>query len=32
MTVYYRHMGWGEYATDQEWDFQPYPDEWSERD
>jgi hypothetical protein len=31
MTVYYSHMGWGEYATDQEQDFQPYPDEWSER-
>jgi hypothetical protein len=28
MTIYYRHMGWGEYVTDQEWDFQAYPDEW----
>lgn len=25
MTIYYRHMGWSEYTTDQEWDFQPYP-------
>ncbi len=28
MTIYYRLMGWGEYTTDQPWDYQPYPDEW----
>jgi hypothetical protein len=28
MTVYYGLMGWGEYTTDQEWDYQPYPEEW----
>lgn len=30
MTIYYRLMGWGEYTTDQAWDYQPYPDEWFE--
>jgi hypothetical protein len=30
MTKYYKFMGWGEYTTDQEWDVQPYPDEWAE--
>lgn len=28
MTAYYEFMGWGEYTTDQEWDMQPYPEEW----
>jgi hypothetical protein len=28
MTVYYRLMGWGEYTTNQPWDYQPYPEEW----
>jgi hypothetical protein len=28
MTIYYRLMGWGEYRTDQPWDYQPYPEEW----
>jgi hypothetical protein len=28
MTEYYKFMGWGEYKTDQEWDRQPYPDDW----
>lgn len=28
MTLYYRFLGWGEYTSDQEWDRQPYPDEW----
>jgi hypothetical protein len=28
MTIYYRLMGWGEYSSDQAWDFQPYPQEW----
>jgi hypothetical protein len=30
MTAYYKFMGWGEYTTDQEWDMQPYPEEWSQ--
>ncbi len=29
MTAYYRFMEWGEYTTDQAWDMQPYPEEWS---
>ena len=29
MTVYYRLMDWGEYTSDQAWDFQPYPEEWT---
>jgi len=28
MTLYYEHMGWGTYTTNQEWDHQPYPTEW----
>jgi len=30
MTAYYQFMGWGTYTTDQEWDMQPYPEEWSQ--
>lgn len=30
MSAYYEFMGWGEYTTDQEWDRQPYPEEWSQ--
>ena len=30
MTAYYKFMDWGEYTTDQEWDMQPYPEEWSQ--
>ena len=29
MTAYYNFRGRGEYTTDQEWDMQPYPKEWS---
>ncbi len=29
MTKYYAYMGWGEYATEHEWDYQPYPEEWA---
>ena len=29
MTAYYKFQGWEEYTTDQEWDMQPYPKEWS---
>jgi hypothetical protein len=28
MTLYYRRMGWGRYTTEHEWDYQPYPLEW----
>lgn len=28
MTKYWKHQGWGEYATDHEQDYQPYPEEW----
>jgi hypothetical protein len=28
MTLYYEHMGWGRYTTDQDWDYQPYPEDW----
>ncbi len=28
MTAYYKFKGWGKYTTDQEWDMQPYPEEW----
>jgi hypothetical protein len=28
MTRYHQHMGWGEYTTEQNWDRQPYPEEW----
>ena len=31
MTTCYKFRGWGEYTTDQEWDFQPYPEKWSEK-
>jgi hypothetical protein len=31
MTAYYKFMGWGEYTTDQKWDMQPYPEEWSQQ-
>jgi len=30
MTAYYEFMGWGTYTTDQEWDMQTYPEEWSQ--
>lgn len=30
MTKYYKFMNWGEYRTDQEWDKQPYPVEWTQ--
>ena len=30
MSKYYNYMGWGEYKTDQAWDFEPYPDDWLE--
>ena len=30
MTQYYAFMGWGVYTTDQEWDMNPYPDDWSQ--
>ena len=29
MTLYWEHMGWGEYKTDQSWDYEPYPEEWA---
>ena len=28
MTLYWEHMGWGSYTTDQDWDHQPYTSEW----
>lgn len=28
MTAYYKYRGYGVYTTDQEWDMQPYPEEW----
>ncbi len=31
MTAYYKFMDWGNYTTDQEWDMQPYPKEWSQK-
>jgi len=31
MTAYYKFMDWGEYTTEHDWDFQPYPDEWAEK-
>jgi hypothetical protein len=31
MTTYYEIMGWGKYTTDQEWDVQPYPEDWFSR-
>lgn len=30
MTAFYKFMKWGAYTTDQEWDMQPYPEEWAE--
>ncbi len=30
MTMYYQRMGWGEYTTEHESDYQPYPEEWLE--
>ncbi|MCU1265945.1 MAG: hypothetical protein JWM21_2263 [Acidobacteria bacterium] len=33
MTAHYKFMDWGDwgtYTTDQEWDMQPYPKEWSQ--
>jgi len=29
MTIYNRIMGRGRYTTDQEWDLQPYPEDWA---
>jgi hypothetical protein len=29
MTAYYEFMGWGTYTTDQQWDMEPYPDDWA---
>jgi hypothetical protein len=31
MTIYYRHYGRGEYASDFASDHEPYPDEWAQR-
>lgn len=31
MTIYYRIYGYGTYTTEHAWDFEPYPDEWLER-
>ena len=28
MTKYYEFMDWGEYTTNQDWDYQSYSDEW----
>ena len=28
MTAFYEFVGYGVYSTDQEWDCQPYPEEW----
>jgi hypothetical protein len=28
MTKYYKIMGWGEYTTEFQRDYEPYPDEW----
>jgi hypothetical protein len=28
MTIYYQLLGWGEYTTDQDWDYSAYPEEW----
>jgi hypothetical protein len=30
MTLYYQFMGWGTYASDHEWDHEPYSDDWRE--
>jgi hypothetical protein len=29
MTAYYELMGWGEYETKEEFEFDPYPEEWA---
>jgi hypothetical protein len=31
MTKYYEHRRRGPYATEHEWDMQPYPDDWARR-
>ena len=31
MTEYFKYMGWGEYATEFEWDREPYPEDWHEQ-
>lgn len=28
-TAFYNYMGYGEYTTEHEWDYQPYPEEWA---
>jgi hypothetical protein len=28
MTKYYEFLGWGDYQTEEDWDFQPYPQDW----
>ena len=28
MTIYYTYLDRGAYSTDQEWDYEPYPEEW----
>ena len=30
MTMYYQRMGWGEYTTEHESDYQPYAEEWAD--
>lgn len=30
MTNYYEHRGWGEYTTDQSWDYEPYPPDFAD--
>ena len=30
MTKYYKHMDWGVYKTEHDWDNQPYPDDWDQ--
>ena len=31
MTIYYRFWDWGTYSTEHDWDYEPYPDSWAER-
>ncbi|MEQ1899351.1 MAG: hypothetical protein ABL866_01315 [Devosia sp.] len=31
MTIYYRIWEWGTYATDHDWDYEPYPESWAQR-
>jgi hypothetical protein len=31
MQLYYRHYGWGQYASEFIGDREPYPEEWAER-